>query len=184
MEEYVQRFLQLGQYQPDCAFEPVEPASVVNDVLPLIEAAARHAGVPLEWKPPSSPTIVRADRAEMGQLLINLLLNAIEAASHAVVPGGQPKVRVRIDRSREARVRLCVSDSGPGPGPNVRDRLFEPFVSEKADGIGLGLSVVRAISEQHRADVDWVRADGWTHFRIEFPVESSEGVHAGNPGRR
>lgn len=172
MEEYVRRFLQLSKAERNTAFADVDLNAVVEDVLPLVEPAARHAGVQLQWQPPPSPAMVRADRTELGQLLINLVLNGIEAAVRPLPgKGSRSAVRIEVERG-PLHPRLLVSDTGPGPGPEVRDRLFEPFVSEKADGVGLGLSVVRTIAAQHGADLNWERADGWTQFRIEFPSES------------
>jgi signal transduction histidine kinase len=155
---------------------------VIDEVLPLVEPAARHARVSLAWTPPESEAVVWADRMELCQLLINLVLNGIEAAAgHPAAGlsgcrvttegnGSPPQIRIEIERADESRLRLRVSDTGPGPAASVRDKLFEPFVSDKADGVGLGLSVVRTIARQHGAQLSWHRDDGWTRFVVEFPV--------------
>jgi nitrogen-specific signal transduction histidine kinase len=70
-------------------------------------------------------------------------------------------------------VTLTVSDSGPGPAGNVRDQLFEPFVSEKPDGVGLGLSVAREVVEQHAGRIHWRRVGGMTQFTVELPAAHS-----------
>ena len=84
-----------------------------------------------------------------------------------------------IERTSDALVQLGVSDSGPGPGDKVRQRLFDPFVSEKVDGVGLGLSVVQSIARQHGAEVKWGRVDGWTHFRVGFPASAKIEANGG-----
>jgi signal transduction histidine kinase len=62
-----------------------------------------------------------------------------------------------------------VSDTGPGPAEDVQQTLFEPFVTEKPDGVGLGLSVAREVAEQHGGHIAWHRADGVTCFTVELP---------------
>ena len=69
---------------------------------------------------------------------------------------------------------LTVADCGAGPAESVRENLFEPFVTEKADGVGLGLSVAREMVEQHGGTIHWRRADGMTYFIVELPVEAME----------
>jgi signal transduction histidine kinase len=185
MEEYVRRFLRLGKADAAAReLEEVELRAVIDEVLPLVEPAARHARVSLAWKPPDSEAVVWADRMEVSQLLINLVLNGIEAAAGhpaaglsgcQVAAGGNgspPQVRIEIERADDARLRLSVSDTGPGPAAGLRDTLLEPFVSDKVDGVGLGLSVVRTIARQHGAQLSWHRDDGWTRFVVEFPSRS------------
>lgn len=175
MAEYVRRFLQLGKADDGAGqFADVELGQVVNDVLPLVEPAAYHAGVRLSWTPPESAALVRADRTELSQLLINLVLNGIEAAGRPAMGNGEsPQVRISIERAAASQWQLCVGDSGPGPAEHVHERIFEAFVSEKADGVGLGLSVVRTIAQQHGAELSWNRDDGWTRFVVEFPEKTA-----------
>ena len=90
-----------------------------------------------------------ADAEQLRQLLLNLVLNAIEAAG----PGGWVRIElVREARSRWAKpawLQVRVLDSGPGPSAELAGRLFEPFVTGKPEGIGLGLAVARQIAEAH-----------------------------------
>jgi len=69
-------------------------------------------------------------------------------------------------------VEVC--DSGPGPPPALVDRLFEPFVTGKPEGVGLGLAVGRQVAEAHGGLLTWQRLDGHTCFRIELPVMETE----------
>jgi nitrogen-specific signal transduction histidine kinase len=64
-----------------------------------------------------------------------------------------------------------VFDSGPGPAPDVAARLFEPFVTGKPEGVGLGLAVVRQVVEAHGGTVSWSREPEGTRFRVLLPVE-------------
>jgi signal transduction histidine kinase len=72
-------------------------------------------------------------------------------------------------------VLLTVSDTGSGPPAAVEQRLFEPFVTEKPDGVGLGLSVAREIAEQHGGQIAWRRAGHETVFTVEFPRAKGDG---------
>jgi signal transduction histidine kinase len=88
------------------------------------------------------PLEIRADADQLGQLLLNLVLNGMEAAG----TGGW--VRVTVD-PQGTGLAIRVVDSGPGPSPEIAARLFEPFVTGKPEGIGLGLAVARQIAEAH-----------------------------------
>jgi signal transduction histidine kinase len=74
-----------------------------------------------------------------------------------------------------------VTDSGPGPPPEIAGRLFEPFVTSKPEGVGLGLAVARQVAEAHGGTVGWRRDGGRTCFRIELPLEPEREPHP--PGR-
>jgi signal transduction histidine kinase len=93
-----------------------------------------------------------------------VLTNAVEAAG----PGG--RVEVRLGRGATDRAFVEVLDSGPGPTADVAARLFEPFVTGKREGVGLGLAVAKQVAEAHGGTIAWRRQDGWTCFRIELPL--------------
>jgi len=67
-----------------------------------------------------------------------------------------------------------VIDTGPGPSPDIADRLFEPFVTGKPEGVGLGLAVSRQIAEAHAGRITWRREQDRTCFRVELPVTASQ----------
>jgi nitrogen-specific signal transduction histidine kinase len=90
------------------------------------------------------------------------------------VPG---RVVVELLRSSAECLTLSVSDSGPGPAESVGRNLFEPFVSEKPDGVGLGLSGAREVFAQHGGRIEWHRADGMTRFSVELPCVTKEARH-------
>jgi signal transduction histidine kinase len=181
MEQYLQRFLQLGKPSESAAHAAVDVAVLVDELLPLVEPAARHAGVTLDWERGTEPAVVHGDAERLGQLVINLLINAIEAASAGRVQSSRPAlVRIELLRPAADQLALSISDSGLGPADRVRENLFEPFVTEKPDGVGLGLSVAREVAQQHGGRIDWRRADGMTCFTLELPCETTEkcGVEA------
>jgi signal transduction histidine kinase len=91
------------------------------------------------------------------------MTNAIEAAG----PNGWVEVRWGLVSDQLAFVEI--RDSGPGPPPDVAARLFEPFVTGKREGVGLGLAVARQVVEAHGGTIRWTREAAGTCFRIELP---------------
>jgi two-component system, NtrC family, sensor kinase len=134
-----QQFLRLsrGQASP---VDIVDVDAALRGAARLVAPAAREHSVSLDVMPVVSPLHVRGDEAELQQVLINLLLNAMQACSH----GG----RVEVFANGGAPVRISVSDNGCGIAPEHQKRIFEPFFGLRKGGTGLGLflslNIVRA----------------------------------------
>jgi two-component system sensor kinase FixL len=111
------------------------------------------------------------DRLQIELVLRNLVTNAVESVN-AHSPAGH--VAVKAAREDAGHVRIVVSDSGPGVGTSMRERLFEPFVSGKSSGMGLGLAVSRAIAEAHGGTLE-VRSGAHGEFHLVLPLESAHG---------
>jgi signal transduction histidine kinase len=167
MESYLQRFLGLGRGRPT-PYQPLSLAGLLEDVVELVRPACAHARIELQWQKCAEPLQVLGDHEALEQLLVNLVLNAIEAASRQGEVA--PQVIVELVRKPCNRVLLCVGDSGPGPAAETRDRLFEPFVTDKPDGTGLGLYVARQVAEAHQGVISWRREKGLTWFEVELPL--------------
>jgi len=165
MEKYLQRFLSLG-HAPPKPHEQVDLAQLVDHVLPLVRPAARHVGVELQWAGPDEPCIIQGDVDALEQLAVNLLLNAIEATTQA----DERWVTVNVCPSSAGGFVVEIRDSGAGPASEIQDTLFDPFVTNKADGTGLGLSVANEIAEQHGGKIGWERREGTTCFLVDFPA--------------
>jgi signal transduction histidine kinase len=114
---------------------------------------------------------VHGDRVQLQQVLLNLIVNALQAMS--AVPPGQRKLRICTARIELDRVRVSVQDSGPGLSAALVDRIFAPFYSTKPDGLGMGLSICRSIVEAHDGRL-WASSDepGAT-FHFTIPVDSA-----------
>lgn len=173
MESYLQRFMGLGRETP-AEHRPVALVDLIEEVLDLVRPACVHGKIELSYRRPAERFDVCGDRNSLRELLMNLILNAIEAAkrpSHA-------SPRVAIDLSTLAnRARVRVTDTGAGPAPAVRDRLFEPFVTEKPEGTGLGLFVARRAAEAHGGDLRWERIGNQTCFLLEIPMIDGDACH-------
>lgn len=112
----------------------------------------------------------QVDRDQLRQVLLNLLSNAYEA-----MPDGG--VVTITTTATEAGVRIAVADTGMGMDEQTRAQIFEPFFTQKARGIGLGLSVTKRIVETHRGTVEIVSSPGvGTTFTVELPAHRAEGV--------
>lgn len=110
--------------------------------------------------------LVMGDPVQLQQVAVNLLRNALEA----VEGQSPPRVMLRLVQAG-AQIRMEVEDNGPGIPPEVLDRLFEPFQSTKADGMGVGLSICRAIVEAHDGMLEALPADGGgTVMRVTLPA--------------
>jgi two-component system sensor kinase FixL len=154
----------------------------VADVRKLIEEAgalalvgSREQDVRTVFDFASDTGNVLVDRIQIQQVLINLVRNAMEA-----MRGGKRRdLTVRTRRNGEGHVVIEVADTGPGITDDVAARLFEPFVSSKPNGMGIGLSISRRIVEAHGGSLTASRnAEGGATFRIELPMEAKEVFHA------
>ncbi|GDY07860.1 ATPase [Planctomycetia bacterium] len=174
MESYLQRFLTLGAGR-DEAVRPRESSEVplielIENVLSLVRPRGRHVGVDLQWTPPTSLVVIHGDRDELQELLVNLLLNGIDAAAQFPSSSHGAWVRVELHRAVSNRVRLRVVDSGRGPADAIAGQLFEPFVTDKPEGTGLGLAVAKQIAESHGGSIGWSRSGETTCFELGLPA--------------
>ena len=160
IEANLRQFLALGK-PPPFAPRPCDLAAVLEQAVNLARPRCQHAGITLRYDPP--PVSVTGDPAQLGHLFGNLIDNAADAAG----PGGDVAVSLTAD-GKAATVE--VSDTGPGPTPEVAAKLFEPFVTGKPEGVGLGLAVAKQAADAHRATLTWERAAGRTVFRVTLPL--------------
>ena len=115
---------------------------------------------------PGDIPLVMADRVQIQQVLLNLIRNAMEAMEDQTTR----RLTIGAD-AREGMVEIAVSDTGAGLPPDVAARLFQPFVTTKEDGMGIGLSVCRTIVEAHGGRI-WAEPApaGGSVFRFSVPV--------------
>ena len=169
MQRCLQTFLDFAR-PPRPERRPLDLASAVERTFALVAGRAQNQGVQLTFLPPESPPAVEADAEQIHQLLVNLTLNALDA----MPLGGTLAVELR--GPEDGQVELLVSDTGPGIAPEVLPRLFEPFVTTKETGLGLGLVVSRRIAEGHGGSLRACnRPGGGACFVLRLPTQRDEG---------
>jgi signal transduction histidine kinase len=164
LETNLKRFLDLGR--TETRREHCDLSAIVAEAVELLRPQCRHSGIDLCWQSSEHPAYVTGDRGQLGQLVLNVIANAVEAAG----PDGRVEVELHDAERGAAEHVLEVRDSGPGPAPELADRLFEPFVTGKPEGVGLGLAVALQVAEAHGGSIAWSRAASKTCFRIRIPA--------------
>lgn len=177
--QLIDRMQRLGREQP----EPVAPLNLHSAIHRACDTvfAAGDAGVTLrEEFDPSLPPVL-ANEGALVQVMVNLIANARDAASAVDAPEITIRTRfvsgivmnvIRLGRPVKLPIEIQVSDNGLGVDPTLADHIFEPFVSSKANGQGLGLALVRKLVRDMDGRITHERDDnaGLTHFRIHLPM--------------
>ncbi|MDK9696513.1 MAG: PhnD/SsuA/transferrin family substrate-binding protein [Siculibacillus sp.] len=148
--------------------ESLDLDDVVHETLALFEGPALRRGASLEVRLAGALPPISADRAELEQVLLNLLQNAVDAMDGAAASGSG----IVVSTSREHdTVSVAVRDHGPGLTPEVEAHLFDTFFTTKPQGLGLGLSICRTIVESHGGRL-WPtnEPDGGLTMRVALPV--------------
>jgi signal transduction histidine kinase len=124
-------------------YEPVDLRPAIEEAAELAQAEVQPGGT-LEVRLPPEPLLARADRDQVKRAVLNLLMNAVQSGEN-----------VRVWAEEEGGdLMIAVADDGPGISESVRDRLFDPFVSDKQKGAGLGLAIVKKVAEAHGGRVE------------------------------
>jgi C4-dicarboxylate-specific signal transduction histidine kinase len=180
VERSLQTFLDFAR-PPRTERRPVDLRDVVQSVLGLVRGRLEKQRVKVDLQLPLDRVVLTADGTQLQQVLVNLTLNALDAMPE----GGTLSLTMRPARSG---VLVEVADTGSGIAPQVRGRLFQPFVSNKETGLGLGLVISRRIVEDHGGQL--VAADrpgGGAVFKIFLPIPAKMEVgvdHACAVGNR
>jgi signal transduction histidine kinase len=158
----------LGHADPATAPpSPVELGALIRQTVAFIESRHTFRGIAFTVAVPEEPLLASGRSVMLGQVLMNLALNACEAQPN----GGE--VRVSAERD-EDRINVEIADRGPGIAPEDLARIFEPFYSTKGS-TGLGLSVCHTIVSQHGGELKAQDRDGGgTVFRLSLPAWTEE----------
>jgi two-component system sensor kinase FixL len=143
--------------------------AVIREVATLMSSDAVIRNVSLNFDFDSRPMYVRGDRIELQQVMLNLLVNAIDAVSSRPAREREVEVRTRVDA--DDHVLVSVHDSGYGFAPDTAVNMFEPFFSTKPGGMGMGLAIARSIVEAHDGGI-WAEngASRGATFFIRLPL--------------
>jgi two-component system nitrogen regulation sensor histidine kinase GlnL len=177
--QLIDRMQRLGREQP----EPVAPFNLhaaVRRACDTVSAASDDEIRIREEFDPSLPPVL-ANEGALVQVLINLIGNARDASQGQKAPeiiirtrfvSGLARNVMRLGRPVKLPIEIQVSDNGPGIDPALRDHIFEPFVSSKKNGQGLGLALVNKLVRDMDGRIGHERdaTGGWTHFREHLPM--------------
>ena len=162
----VEQFLSLARPLP-LKPERLRVDELLGELAALVEADARSAGVHVILSVPTDLPPVVADRDHLKQVMLNLILNGLQA-----MPGGGT-LTIEAARGRDG-LMLAVADTGDGIPPEALPRVFDPYFTTKAKGLGLGLAIARRIIEEHggKIEVESQPARG-SRFSVILPLEAS-----------
>jgi C4-dicarboxylate-specific signal transduction histidine kinase len=147
--------------------------NMILEVIALTRSEIRRNGVTLRTRFAPDLPLVHGDRVQLQQVMLNLILNAVEALSE--IGEGSRDLLISSEDGGADCVRVAVQDSGPGLSPQSVDRLFEAFYTTKPKGMGMGLTICRSIIEAHGGRL-WatVNESRGAVFRFTLPLEQHE----------
>lgn len=165
LEQIVSGFLDFAR-PPRLDPRPVDVKELAERAVDGVRARADLQSVDVRVESADGPAVASADPNQVRQVLCNLLFNALDAQPD----GGSVTVRVGTDASDAGSVVVAVADRGPGLPPELSERVFEPFVSTKESGLGLGLSICRRIAETHGGGLTATSSPQGATFTLRLPA--------------
>jgi signal transduction histidine kinase len=152
MSAVVENYLNFARKQTDRKSR-FDVREVVENTCQILAHRAQKAGIRIEADLPGHPVRINGDANDLRQVLVNLLLNAVEAMSSP----GEIHLSVKIEKpdtpQAPERVRLSIKDQGSGIDAETLQEIFKPFYTTKSNGTGLGLSIVKRIAEQYHWEI-------------------------------
>jgi two-component system, LuxR family, sensor kinase FixL len=165
----LRRFMAAGETEA----APEQINRVIEEASALALVGAAHGAIAVHAELAPELPEVMIDKVQIHQVIINLIRNAVDALAKF---GGQRAIILRTARGDPGEVEVVVADTGPGLPDEVRSRLFQPFVTTKPEGMGIGLSICRTIIDAHGGRI-WVsdHPGGGTAFHFTLPVAENHG---------
>ena len=179
MENLVQAFMDFAR---PAKLEPhaIDVIRIVRQTVELISTRAEACHIEINCRLPDEAIVVQGDATQLRQVVLNLLLNALDAVqSGGTIWITAERISTESNESqrvgeRRTRARLCVADNGRGLPKNDRQRIYEPFFSTKETGLGLGLAISQRLIESHDGELlSLDREGGGAIFEIILPAQSS-----------
>jgi PAS domain S-box-containing protein len=163
------RHLRAMLRKSDVQFRPLDINAVVREVLDLTHSDLVARQIAVEQRLALPLPSVHGDRVQLQQVLLNLIMNACDAMSDTA-PEGRV-LMVTTASTDDQSVEICVVDTGGGFSPELQEHLFEPFITTKQNGLGLGLSICRSIVVAHGGSL-WAEnnAVGGAAFHVSLPA--------------
>lgn len=151
-------------------FQPTLLNELIQDVYALTSTYMRHKSIRFTFHPDLNLPVISVIPDKIRQVVLNLVMNAIEAMPQ----GGELTVSTRY-LPEQSEILMTFADTGPGINPSIQDRIFEPFVTDKETGTGLGLTITADIVQQHNGKI---RAEnlptGGALFEVHLPMRRAE----------
>ena len=166
-EDQLGRWLRITDFQASEDKVPIR--QIVEEVLEIVKPNTVHLGSTLDVDyDPRIDELATNDPIVVRSAMLNLAINAV----HAAGAGGQIRIRLRFDSLAE-KLDIEVLDSGKGPDPTLGDKIFDPLVTTKPEGVGLGLTLVANAAKRLQGSVDWCRRNDQTCFTLTIPMKMS-----------
>lgn len=149
--------------------EPCAISQLLDEMVGLIEPDARRHGVRIQSNYRSDLPEIRGDRVLLGQALLNLIRNGIDAMRDIALENRLLTLTATVE---DDQMHLCIADRGQGISAEVASRLFEPFFTTKTEGMGMGLNICRSVIEGHKGRL-WIEPnpEGGSIFHILLPTK-------------
>ena len=144
---------------------------IIREVIGLGQSEVQRNHIALQTQFSDDMPLVFADRIQLQQVILNLMMNAIEAMTGA--GEGPRELSVSSKKVESNAVLIAVRDSGPGLDPKSLNRLFEPFYTTKPQGMGMGLAICRSIIEAHGGRL-WATANSDPGASFHFSLPTGE----------
>lgn len=146
LNQVVENYLNFAR-RPDATYQDYDLFEVSKSVIQLLNYKAKKQNVTLNLDFPETPLLVHADKVQLQQILINLILNSLSAIDK------QGSVTIKgdlVEKKTSSHIVLSIIDTGQGIPEDIIEKIFQPFFTTKKDGTGLGLSIVRRIADQNK----------------------------------
>ncbi|UXU89649.1 trifunctional serine/threonine-protein kinase/ATP-binding protein/sensor histidine kinase [Burkholderia sp. S-53] len=172
--EVIKRIHGLVTKAPTCS-ESLQLNEAIREVMALTSGEANRNGVSVRMQLAEDLPFIKGDRVQLQQVMLNLVINAIDAMS--AVDDGPRELTISSAMNDPGAVLVAVRDSGPGIAPEHIERLFEPFYTTKAGGMGMGLSICHSIVDAHGGRL-WASANvpRGALFQFTVPVDLAVSV--------
>ncbi|GJG98165.1 sensor histidine kinase [Cupriavidus pauculus] len=171
-EQVIRSLRALMRREPP-SYHAISLDQAILDVLPLVEVRLHETDVILRLHLDAGVPPVYGDRVQIQQIVLNLLLNAIDAlGSRSHGAGARIDLHVRVNHRGLACIEVV--DNGDGIAPDKLRQIFDLFVSTKQDGMGIGLAICRMIAEAHGGSIRAESGEGKTTFAVTLPIASEQ----------
>ena len=142
----------------------IDPVKILKEVLFWINKKASNQGISIDYRDNGAIPMIKADPQQIHQVLINLILNAMDATPNE----GKITISTKLDG---AYIKIKIADMGKGMPPEIIERIFDPFFTTKPTGTGLGLSIAHKIVHDHGGEINVLSEEGkGTTFEVMLPV--------------